>query len=48
MKEYRAVRFVPSTLSRRKHSPGNCSRREEKMDKGSSLLPSSNETLVVS
>lgn len=39
---------VPSTDSRRKHSPSNCSLRDEKMETGSSLSLSSIDTLVVS
>ncbi len=47
MNEYLAVFFVPSTLSSRKHSPGNSSRREAKIEIGSSPFISSMHTLVV-
>src|SRR5512137_409354 len=45
-KEYRATLRGPSTDSRRKHSPGNCSRKDEKSETGSSSNRLSIDTLV--
>jgi hypothetical protein len=47
MNEYLAVFFVPSTDSRRKHSPGNWLLRRENIDIGSRPRFFSRETLVV-
>jgi hypothetical protein len=47
MNEYLAVFFVPSTDSRRKHSPGNWFLKRENIDMGSRPRFFSMETLVV-